>query len=150
MKAWGGRGSIGPPSIFKSIQPIDMKLGMWTKCPVYFQLSVVMWHLIDFHVNGSIEMTFPSVKIVFFNNIYQITVNPSFKFVIEKLSIGNTELYKTLYGRIFNLHVKSKYVGWNNRNKDHLLQLSLVCVCMQFGSHWRWFGEIIGCRVSPP
>ena len=70
-----------------------------------------MWHLIDFHVNGSIEMTFPSVKIVFFNNIHQITGNPSFKFVIEKLSIGNTELYKTLYGRTFDLHVKSKYVG---------------------------------------
>ena len=50
-----GRGSIGPPSIFKSIQPIDMKLGMCNKCPVYFQLSVVTWHLIGFHGNGSIK-----------------------------------------------------------------------------------------------
>ena len=60
--------------------------------------------------------------------------SPSFEFVIEnrfvRLSIGNTELCKTLYGRIFDLRVKSKYVGLNNRNKDHLPQLSLVCVCV--------------------
>ena len=60
-------GSIGPPpSIFKSIQLIDMKLGMCNKCPVYFQLSIVTWHFIGFHGNRSIEMTFPSVKFVFF------------------------------------------------------------------------------------
>ena len=34
----GGRVNC-PPSILKSIQPIDMKLGMCNKCPVYFQLS---------------------------------------------------------------------------------------------------------------
>ena len=63
----GMRGSIGPPppqhthtdthSIFKSIQPIDKKLGMFNKCPVYFQLSIVTWHLIDFHGNHSNIMT---------------------------------------------------------------------------------------------
>ena len=42
-------------------------------------------------------------------------------------------LYKTLYGRTFDLRVKSKYVGLNNRNKDHLPQLSLVYVCTKFG-----------------
>ena len=41
------------PSIFKSIQPIDMELGMCNKCPVYFQLSIVTWHLIRFHGNHS-------------------------------------------------------------------------------------------------
>ena len=47
-----GGGVNRPPSIFKSIQPIDIKLGMCNKCPVYVQLSIVMWHLIGFH--GSI------------------------------------------------------------------------------------------------
>ena len=66
------------------------------------------------------------------------TGSPSFEFVIEnrsvRLSIEKTELYKTLYGRKFDLHVKSKYISLNNRNKDHLPQLSLVCVCTQFGA----------------
>ena len=62
----GGGQSDPPPSIFKSIQLIDMKLGMCNKCPVYFQLSIVTWHFIGFHGNRSIEMTFPSVKFVFF------------------------------------------------------------------------------------
>ena len=43
-------------SIFKSVQPIDMKLGMCNKCPVYVQLSVVTWHLIGFHGNHSNTM----------------------------------------------------------------------------------------------
>ena len=30
-----------------------MKLGMFNKCPVYFQLIIVMWHLIGFHGNHS-------------------------------------------------------------------------------------------------
>ena len=38
--------------------------------------------------------------------------------------------YMTLYGRTFDLRVKSKYIGFNNRNKDHLPQLPLVCVCL--------------------
>ena len=42
------------------------------------------------------------------------------------LSIGGTELYKTLHGRTFNLRVKSKYFGLNNRNNDHLPQFSVV------------------------
>ena len=48
-KAWGVN---CPPSIFKSIQPINMKLGMCNKCQVYVQLSIVTWHLIGFY--GSI------------------------------------------------------------------------------------------------
>ena len=48
------RGESDPlPSIFKSIQPIDMKLGICNKCPVYFQFSIVTWHLIGFHGNHS-------------------------------------------------------------------------------------------------
>ena len=42
-----------PPTIFKSIQPVDMKLGMCNKWPVYFQLSIVTWHLIGLHGNHS-------------------------------------------------------------------------------------------------
>ena len=30
------------PYIFKSIQPIDMKLGMCNKYPAYFQLSIIL------------------------------------------------------------------------------------------------------------
>ena len=69
--------------------------------------------------------------------------SPSFEFVIDienrfvGVSIGGTELYKTLYGRTFDLGVKSKYVSLNNRNKDHLPQLSLMCACTQLGDHWR-------------
>ena len=33
----GGWGVNQTPPIFKSIQPIDMKLSMCNKCPVYFQ-----------------------------------------------------------------------------------------------------------------
>ena len=54
-----GMGSqlLPPPPIFKSIQPIDMKLGMCNKCPVNVQLSIVTWHLIGFHGNHSNIMT---------------------------------------------------------------------------------------------
>ena len=48
---------MGPPSIFESIQPIDMKLGMCNTCPVYFQLSIITWYLIGFHGNHSNIMT---------------------------------------------------------------------------------------------
>ena len=47
----GGEGVNRIPSIFKSIDPIAMKLGMYNRCPVYFQLSIVTWHLIGFHGN---------------------------------------------------------------------------------------------------
>ena len=63
-------GQSDPPSIFKSIQPIDVKLGMINKHLIYFQLNIVTWHLIGFHGNRSLEMTFPRVKIVFFNDIH--------------------------------------------------------------------------------
>ena len=49
-----------PRSIFKSIQPIDMKLGMCNKCPVNFQLSIATWHLISFNSNHSNIMTSPA------------------------------------------------------------------------------------------
>ena len=56
-----GKGGVNrtppPPSIFKSIQPIHIKLGMCTKCPVYFQLDIVTWHLIGFHGNHNNIMT---------------------------------------------------------------------------------------------
>ena len=57
MRGGGGDQSDPPPSIFRSIQSIDMKRGMCNKCPVYFQLRIVTWHLISFRGNGSIEMT---------------------------------------------------------------------------------------------
>ena len=47
----GGRQLDAPPSIFKSIEPIDMKLGVCDKFPVYLQLSIVTWHCIAFHGN---------------------------------------------------------------------------------------------------
>ena len=51
---WGGGDSIAlPPYIFKSIQSIAMKLGKLNKCPVYFRLSIVTWHLISFHGSHS-------------------------------------------------------------------------------------------------
>ena len=52
----GGGGQSNSPSPYSqkySIQPIDMKFGMCNKCPVYFQLSIVTWHLIGFHGNHS-------------------------------------------------------------------------------------------------
>ena len=42
-----------PPQFSKIFKQIDMKLGMCNKCPVYFQLSIVTWHLIGFHGNHS-------------------------------------------------------------------------------------------------
>ena len=54
-----------PPSIFKSIQPIDMKLGLCNKCPVHFQLSIATGHLIGFHGNH-------------FQNSKKAAISPSF------------------------------------------------------------------------
>ena len=80
-----GGESIGPPpSIFKSIQPIHMKLGMCNKCPVYFKLSIVTWYPVGFHGNRSIEMTFLSVIILFFNDIHSINTKS-----IQKLCTCN-------------------------------------------------------------
>ena len=57
MHEGGGGGQSDPSSIFKSIQPIDMQLGMCNKCPDDFQISIVTWHLIGFHGNDSSIMT---------------------------------------------------------------------------------------------
>ena len=63
----GGGVSIGPtPSIFKSIQLIDMKLAMCNKCQICFQLSIFTWHLIGFHGNYSNIMTSPAAAILDF------------------------------------------------------------------------------------
>ena len=43
--------------VLSLIQPINMKLGMCNKCPVYFLLSIVTWHLNGFHGNNSNIMT---------------------------------------------------------------------------------------------
>ena len=75
----GGGGGLNRnqlPFIFRSIQPIDMKFVMFNKCLVYFQLSQlnkVTWYLIGFYANRSIEMTFPSVKMIF-NDIHPIDI----------------------------------------------------------------------------
>ena len=76
--------SIGPaPSIFKSIQPIDMKLAMCNKCQIYFQLSIFTWHLIGFHGNYSNIMTSPAAAILDFQ-IFNI-------FSYSKLNTENSE-----------------------------------------------------------
>ena len=41
MKERGGGGVNRTPSIFKSIWSIDIKLGMYNKRPVYFQLTII-------------------------------------------------------------------------------------------------------------
>ena len=51
MGGGGGGVQSDTPLISKNIQAIDMKLGMSDKCPIYFQLSVVTWHLICCHGN---------------------------------------------------------------------------------------------------
>ena len=56
----------------KSFQPSDIKLGLCNKCPVYFQLNIITWHLIGFHGNRSIKTTFQGVKIIFFNDIHPV------------------------------------------------------------------------------
>ena len=58
--------SDSPITIFKSIQPIDMKLGTCDKCLAYFQLSIVTWYLIGFHGNHSNIMTSPVAAILDF------------------------------------------------------------------------------------
>ena len=77
-----GRVNRTPPSIFKSIQSIDMKLGMCDKCPVYFQLSIA-WHLIGFHGNHSNIMTSLVAAILDFQ-IFKY-------FSYSKLNTGNSE-----------------------------------------------------------
>ena len=62
----GGRNQTPLPSIFKSIQPIEMKLGVCNKYPVYFQLSRITWHLIGFHGNHSNILTSPVASILDF------------------------------------------------------------------------------------
>ena len=46
-------GSIGPPSTFNTIHPIDIKFGIYNKLHLYFQLSETTWCLIGFHGNNS-------------------------------------------------------------------------------------------------
>ena len=48
-----GGGSIGPPSTFDTIHPIDMKLGTYNKLHLYFQLSKIASCLVGFHANNS-------------------------------------------------------------------------------------------------
>ena len=86
-----------PPSIFKSIQPIDMKLGMCNKCPVYFQLSIV----IGFHDNHSNIMTSLVAAILDF----QI-------FLYSNLNTENSE--------------KTTFSDWNQQNcKIHFKVISI-------------------------
>ena len=49
----GGGGSIGPPSTFDTVHPIDLKFGTHNKLHLYFQLSETTWCLIGFHGNNS-------------------------------------------------------------------------------------------------
>ena len=97
--------SIGPaPTIFKVIQPIDMKLGMCNKCQVYFQLSIVTWHLNGFHGNYSNIMTSPAAAILDFQ-IFNI-------FPYSKLNTENSE--------------KTTFSDWNLRScKIHCKVISI-------------------------
>ena len=68
-KALGGGGERNQtplPSIFKSIQSIEMKLGVCNKYPVYFQLSIITWHLTGFRGNHSNILTSPVAAILDF------------------------------------------------------------------------------------
>ena len=57
QEGMSGSQSDPPPSIFKSIQPVNMKLGMCNKCPKYFLLSIVTWHQIAFYGKHSNKLT---------------------------------------------------------------------------------------------
>ena len=46
-------GSIGPPSTFDTIHPIDMKFGTYSKLYLHFQIIETTWCLIGFHGNNS-------------------------------------------------------------------------------------------------
>ena len=100
----GGINRTPPPSIFKSIQPNDMKLRMCNKCPVYFQLSLVTWNLIGFHGNHSNIMTSLATAIL----DYQI-----FKyFLYSNLNPENSE--------------KTTFSDWNLQNcKIHCKVISI-------------------------
>ena len=50
-------------------------------------------------------------------------------------------------GRTFDLHVKSKYVGLKNRNRDHLPELSLSVSVRNLGATGGDLGGIMGFRV---
>ena len=52
-RSLGGGGSIGNPSTFDTIHPIDLKFGTHNKLHLYFQLSETTWSLIGFHGNNS-------------------------------------------------------------------------------------------------
>ena len=84
MNGGGGVQSVPFPSIFKSVQPTDMKLGMCNKCPVYFQVSIVTWHLIGFHGNHSNIMTSLVASILADFQIFSF-------FPIQNLNTENSE-----------------------------------------------------------
>ena len=44
-----GVGSVGPPSTFDTIHPIEMIIVICNKLPSFFELSKTTWHLIAFH-----------------------------------------------------------------------------------------------------
>ena len=95
---------MGPPSIFKSIQPIDMKLGTCNKCLVYFQLSIVTWLLMRFHGNHSNLMTSLVAAILDFQ-IFKI-------FSYSNLNTENSE--------------KTTFSDWNLQNcKNHCKFISI-------------------------
>ena len=54
MRGAGGNRTPPPPSTFDTIHPIDLKLGIYNKLYLYFQLSVTTWFPIGFHGNNQI------------------------------------------------------------------------------------------------
>ena len=94
----GGGVNRTPPIYFQkySIQPIEMKLGMCNKCPVYSQLSIVMWHLIGFHSNHSNIMMSLVAAILDFQ-IFKIFLYPN-------LNTENSE--------------KTTFSNWNLQNYE--------------------------------
>ena len=106
----GGGGAVNQtsPSIFKSIQPLNMKLGMCNKCSVYFQLSIATWHLIGFHGNHSNIMTSLMAVIIL---DFQISIFFSYShFDTENskkttFSDWNLQYYK-IHRKIFRIYMK--------------------------------------------
>ena len=97
-------GSIGPPSIFQTIQPIDMKLGV---CIISVQLNIVTWQLIVFHGNHSNMM--PSLVAA---NRHLGFSNFQFFFSYSNLNAENSE--------------KTTFSDWNLQNcKIHCKDISI-------------------------
>ena len=92
----GGGGSIGPPSTFDTIHPIDLKIGTYNKLRLYFQLSETTWSLIGFHgdnsqindVTGSRHLGFSNFQILFKLSLFYLRLTRKQYLAVEIHEIG--------------------------------------------------------------